>query len=994
MQKNIFWIRKTIALSLIIGLCVTCSALPNQKVSAASLTYEDLSTWTSIGGGNWQVQPGNRTVYQTVNGSEFYFLSPEADVINRTIQGTITVDENQSDNDFIGFTLGYKATNDNYVFAWDRGGWGESGYGKELWRMDPTTGKTHLATDISVDESKGWVNGVTYDFRILYMENKIRVSINGETIFDVNGTFQPGKFGFFNCSQGQVTYGNVKSAPGSLTEVVPVASNDSYGGDANTTITKNSSEGILSNDYDPNLDTFTVTVLDAVDHGTLNLNTSDGSFTYAPAEDFQGSDSFSYKLTDNDGDSNVATVTFNIMEPNVAPTDIVLSNTEVSSVAGNETVIGTLSTTDGNTNDAFDYMLLNSAGGRFGIDGNVISIANSTLITFGGSYTIQVRSTDLRGLYVDKNITITSVNHAPSDITFSDEAISEECLAGTVVGTLSATDPDTDQGDSVSLTLRDNAGGSFSLVNGNTIRVVSSESFNYTTPPSITVRATDSLGLYRDKTFTITLNEADAPVVSDLDITKNDPEETVIEWATDENAKAQLEYGINPSYGNTTDPTDGSDTDHAITIPQELLPCTNYDFRVKSTDAKNKTAVSSNQQITTANCIGNATVGAQNKGDVSENGGSVMIPQKVVLAVPEGFSSEASGANFQVKELDRSAVFTETDIPKENIKPVGNIYDMQAITGLADQITTFRKPLNITLYYTEDQVRNIDTKTLLIYTYHNAMWLPLSDCRFGTGSITCSTTHFSVFGLFGDPARSTSGKAKTIRQTGMSRANFRDTSIKTEVTPENFETMLEISRQEIAAMNEGVPKQVLTTINRWGEEVFSGYVPGKLSLDRFKARYQNPVAYRERPRPSGMARTTENTTMKPSASESLQDRIATAKSTYQNEIQAPEAKPKSEIKGLKKARAGDEVYSHITNRIYNEANPLPERKNTLTEVQESRVDTTKDMQTVQFRMGGKSFSMGDYLRNAQNSLIRVGKYLETSLINTSNFLKANLFWKW
>ena len=53
-------------------------------------------------------------------------------------------------------------------------------------------------------------------------------------------------------------------------------------------------------------------------HGTLTLN-ADGSFTYTPAANFNGTDSFTYKANDGAADSNVATVTSRSTAVNDAP---------------------------------------------------------------------------------------------------------------------------------------------------------------------------------------------------------------------------------------------------------------------------------------------------------------------------------------------------------------------------------------------------------------------------------------------------------------------------------------------------------------------------------------------------------------------------------------------------------------------------------------------------------------------------------------------------
>src|SRR4029079_9601649 len=72
--------------------------------------------------------------------------------------------------------------------------------------------------------------------------------------------------------------------------------------------------GILSNDTDVDGDTLSVQTprpISGPSHGTLTLN-SNASFTYTPAANYNGQDSFTYKCTDGTADSNVATVTITI----------------------------------------------------------------------------------------------------------------------------------------------------------------------------------------------------------------------------------------------------------------------------------------------------------------------------------------------------------------------------------------------------------------------------------------------------------------------------------------------------------------------------------------------------------------------------------------------------------------------------------------------------------------------------------------------------------
>ena len=64
---------------------------------------------------------------------------------------------------------------------------------------------------------------------------------------------------------------------------------------------------------------------------------SDGSFTYTPAANFSGTDSFTYTASDGTAVSNVATVTMTVTGVNDAPIAVndTASTTEEAAVSGN-----------------------------------------------------------------------------------------------------------------------------------------------------------------------------------------------------------------------------------------------------------------------------------------------------------------------------------------------------------------------------------------------------------------------------------------------------------------------------------------------------------------------------------------------------------------------------------------------------------------------------------------------------------------------------------
>jgi hypothetical protein len=90
----------------------------------------------------------------------------------------------------------------------------------------------------------------------------------------------------------------------------PGAADDAYATDEDTPLTV-ATPGVLANDADPDGDGLTVTRLSDPDHGSVTLN-GDGSLTYTPAPDYNGSDSFRYRVSDDGQDSDPATVRIDV----------------------------------------------------------------------------------------------------------------------------------------------------------------------------------------------------------------------------------------------------------------------------------------------------------------------------------------------------------------------------------------------------------------------------------------------------------------------------------------------------------------------------------------------------------------------------------------------------------------------------------------------------------------------------------------------------------
>ncbi len=98
----------------------------------------------------------------------------------------------------------------------------------------------------------------------------------------------------------------------------PVATNDAYSMNEDSSLLVDVAGGVLANDVDADLDPLQATLVDDVVHGVLTLNL-DGSFDYTPDPDFSGTDSFTYMASDGSLDSDLATVVLTVDPVNDAP---------------------------------------------------------------------------------------------------------------------------------------------------------------------------------------------------------------------------------------------------------------------------------------------------------------------------------------------------------------------------------------------------------------------------------------------------------------------------------------------------------------------------------------------------------------------------------------------------------------------------------------------------------------------------------------------------
>ncbi|MFA5916985.1 MAG: hypothetical protein WC850_01975 [Candidatus Gracilibacteria bacterium] len=428
------------------------------------------------------------------------------------IQGLVFTDN--ATNALSGFTLPYSLTSNIIVDT----------TAPVITFIDDVSATSNLTDDINITATDDYLDttslyyGFSADSTCDGTDTYDQVFTSGNT-FTINDTLNNGKYICVKAVDyaGNVTYLSSTNALNIATVGIDLSG---------TGMNENVGVGFSVGDFSTVHSTGTTFTYDfAVGTGSAD----NGSFTISGTTlvaqfdpNYEIKNSYNIRISSIDENSTVVENEFTIYinDVNEQPTDITLSGTTLEENVGIGAVVGDLITTDEDIGATHSYTFV---GGTGSDDNTSFSISGSSLVTVfdpdyevKSSYTILLRSTDNGGLTTDKQFTITvnNIAEAPTDILLSGSNVNENVATGTLVGNLSSVDQDV--GDTHTYTLVAGTGSddnaSFSIT-GTGLFVDGIINFEAKTTYSILVRSTDSLGMFFDKQFNITVNNLnEAPI--------------------------------------------------------------------------------------------------------------------------------------------------------------------------------------------------------------------------------------------------------------------------------------------------------------------------------------------------------------------------------------------------------------------------------------------------------------------------------------------------
>lgn len=319
-------------------------------------------------------------------------------------------------------------------------------------------------------------------------------------------------------------------------------------------------------------------------NGTATIDPATGAWTYTPAANFYGGDSFVVTVTDDQGSTTTQTISVTVTpvdDPAIIGGDTSGTGAEDTTISGTLTAIDP----DGLTDGTYFTVSAGAANGTATIDPATGAWTYTPATNFTGSDSFSVTVTDDQGgtTILSVAVAVTPADDIPGTIGGTTSGTGPEDTA--ITGTLTATDPD-GLTDGTYFTVSGGAANGTATIDPATGAWTYTPTADFNGSDSFIVRVTDDQGGITTQTISVTVTPVDDPTIISGTISGSGPEDTVIAGTLTATDPDGLTDG---TYFTVTDtPANGAATIDPATGAWTYTPTANFNgadsFAITVTD--------------------------------------------------------------------------------------------------------------------------------------------------------------------------------------------------------------------------------------------------------------------------------------------------------------------------------------------------------------------------------------------------------------------------
>lgn len=290
---------------------------------------------------------------------------------------------------------------------------------------------------------------------------------------------------------------------------------------------------------------------------------------------------------------------------------------------------------------------------------------------------------------------------------------------------------------------------------------------------SVSVYAVNANGVSSDAaTVSVTLINGSNEVkltISNITIDQSEKyDRATISWNTTLDSDSIVVYGPGRVYEKAKAYDPAETTKHSLQI-SDLFPCTIYSYQVRSSSSKLSSQASETGTFVTGGCVKQSAIQIYSTKvvefkNLGETVNLINAKDEGKVVIEKPMTSAVESLVIQMKKLE--VVETKDFEAEDRQLATQDIFDIKAYADESTIVSQFDESVTVTLNFVPSELsKDLNLETLAIWNSEDdgSTWQKLSGCYTtidsvnDDGNVTCNTSQFSLFAIFGEPKPADNG---------------------------------------------------------------------------------------------------------------------------------------------------------------------------------------------------------------------------------------------